>query len=94
MRMELGREAVAHRDETLHLSFAQSIDLAKPETQREAYSATYFVPLPGGEVGLRSKPDGELFFEAGILTPPGSACGLAALPIEGRDGDRFKRAVP
>src|SRR5262249_11365097 len=35
MRVQLGGDAVAHRDEALHLDLAQSIDLAKPKTQRK-----------------------------------------------------------
>ncbi len=35
MRVEVGGNAVAYRDEALHVVFAQSVDLAQSQAQRE-----------------------------------------------------------
>ena len=35
MRVEIGGEAIAHRDEAFHVLLAQAVDLAQAEPQRE-----------------------------------------------------------
>ena len=45
MRVEIGGNGVAYRDEALHVVFAQSVDLAQSQAQRERSL------LPLGEVG-------------------------------------------
>ena len=39
MRLEIGGDGVAYRDEALHVVFAQSVDLAQAEAQRKGLRA-------------------------------------------------------
>ncbi|HEX7533290.1 MAG TPA: hypothetical protein VF340_08635 [Methyloceanibacter sp.] len=43
MRVEIGGEAVAHRDEALHVLLAQAVDLAQAKPQRAGAAITSFV---------------------------------------------------
>ena len=46
MRVEVGGETIAHRDEALHILLAQAIDLAEAEAEREGAAAITSFVMP------------------------------------------------